>query len=161
MTPTLDALIEKVAAAKEPSRELDGLIYGAVNNLKRNGCTFILDISGVEHFQFEHPTLMHPSGPGALYVPGGKVSNFSESIDAALTLVPEDWSSGYLSWPGYDNGVLQNNARAEIHHIFSSGGGPREIAFASTLPLALCLAALRAMRERGATNNPGTMKERA
>lgn len=70
-------------------------------------------------------------------------------IGVALLMVPEDWTQGRLSWPAYDGDKLMGNAKAEIHSQYSSGGGPREIAYAALLSCALALAALRARESRG------------
>lgn len=68
---------------------------------------------------------------------------YTTSLDAALALIPENWTRGLLTWPGYDNGTLKSKTKAELHSVFSSGGGPREIGYAETLPLAICIAALK------------------
>lgn len=68
---------------------------------------------------------------------------FTASVDRAMTLVPADWTMGRIFWPGYDNGKWTNNARVDLHHQFSSGGGPKVTSFAATPALALCAAALK------------------
>lgn len=67
----------------------------------------------------------------------------TRSVDDALALVPEGWTRGVLSWPGYDNGKLTADFRADLHHSLSSGGGPRVSGYASSLPRAICIAVLR------------------
>ena len=79
----------------------------------------------------------------------GLSPHYTTSLDAALSLVPEGWPEGRISWPGRDSGYLKANARAEIHHALSSGGGPREIGFGATLALALVIAILKAMEAEG------------
>ena len=80
-------LITKLEEAGEGSRALDGLIYAVEQDLSQiESTTFVLDINGTEHFQFRHPTKVHPGGPAALYVPGYKVPEYTTSIDAALAL---------------------------------------------------------------------------
>ena len=50
----------------------------------------------------------------------------SKSMLEAICDLPENWrDAGTLSWPGYVNGALVANFRADLHHGLSSGGGPR------------------------------------
>lgn len=134
----VENLIERLEAATGPDRELDGLIYGALNNLERNDCTFILDIDG-ERFQFRHPTKTHPSGPAALYVRGYNVLEYTSSLDAALTLVPDGW------W-------LTLQCKGQHYHADLEYTGPGEVegpddvhSYNKPLPaLAICIAALKA-----------------
>ncbi len=84
--------------------------------------------------------------------PGGGVGpttdnwppRYTESIDAAMTSIPPDWHMGRLFWPGYDEGYLINKVRFDLHHMFSSGGGPMVNCFAATIPLAICISSLLA-----------------
>lgn len=70
---------------------------------------------------------------------------YTTSIDDALTAFPEDWGWWYnLNQPGWDGGFLVNEARATIHNKFSSGGN-YETGFAATMPLAICIASLKAI----------------
>lgn len=130
-------LIEKLEKATEADRELDGLIYGLLNSLKRNDGTFLMDIDG-EKFQFEHPTERHPNGPAALYVSGHRVFDFTGSIDAAITLLPlAFWGS--IEWAGVLNGSDRQ------WPLVTVGSGDQKIkAQGKTVPLTICIAALRA-----------------
>lgn len=100
-------IIERLEKATEGSRVLDGLIA-----------------EGVFDYAVEWSVEINPQpcDQGGNYLP-----EFSRSIDAALTLVPERF--------GWDCGAFAN--------ICTAGVG-RYHARASTVPLALCIAALRA-----------------
>jgi hypothetical protein len=128
-------LIERLQSATGPVRELDGLIYGYLNGLKRNDCTFILEIDG-ERFQFEHPTERHPVGPAALYVRGYKVPEYTASLDAAVKLVPDD-----MPW---DIGGNTACPYATVWNADKTCPHERYQVLADTPALALCIAALRA-----------------
>ncbi len=66
---------------------------------------------------------------------------YTESVDAALTLVPEGWR-----WKMANSGVGRGTARVElwtIHYVAYPGvAGAKAKGY--TAPLALCIAALRA-----------------
>lgn len=129
-------LIARLEAATGADRELDADIAVAVS-----GDPEAIVVRPHEGTIFTHKPGWWCDGNDKSHL----APEFTASIDAAMTLVPEDWGGhGILSWPGYDNGKLTNKARADLHHCLSSGGGPKEIAFAATLPLAICIAALRA-----------------
>lgn len=142
-------LIEMLKNATGPDRELDGLIYGAVHGLKRNGGTFHLDING-ERFQFEHPTERHPNGPAALYVHGDRVGLFTEEVGDALKLVPEGWQ-----WQVSNRAPEPHTGRAYINnrkliHIGVGGMMPNPAysgfeTTAATPALALCITSLEAI----------------
>ena len=72
-------------------------------------------------------------------------SSPTESLDACAAAMPEGWTRGILSWPGYNDGELINKARATLRHALSSGGGPRVTSFAADLPLAWSAAICRVL----------------
>jgi len=132
---TLPTLIAKLEEAKGADRALDAAIVIA------------LDIRPEAFRKDKTPLVPGESGALVQVGKGGptiEVQRYTESLDTALTLVPEGWSRGLLAWPGYDGGLLVGEAKAVLRHITSSGGEPSVRAFAATLPLALCIAALRA-----------------
>lgn len=108
-------LIAALEAAEGPSRELDGAICAHIGKDTWCGCTGAC----------KAPPFICPAMPA-----------YTRSIDAALRLVPEGWRVGSIvegeigPWfvSLWDRSVRLLTARAE---------GP-------TLPLALCIAALRA-----------------
>lgn len=122
-------LIERLEKASGSDRELDGLIYGLIHGLKRNHGTF----QTLDKFQFEHPTKRHPNDPAALYVPDGDVAEFTASIDAALSLVPEgcefEVGSAHLVECFWATAI-------STHHTCKGNG--------RSAALALCIAALKA-----------------
>ena len=129
MIDHLPALIARLEAATGPSRELD--------------CE-IAEQAGWAEVGYR-PKFVSPIG----FPPHGKsvrcVPRYTASLDAALTLVPEDWKmQGQIAWPGYDDGKFINDVRVELHHVVSSGGGPMVTALAKTIAIAICLAALKA-----------------
>jgi hypothetical protein len=69
---------------------------------------------------------------------------YTASLDCAMQTIPEGWTQGHLSWPGYDDGVLTAKARADLQHQISSGGGPKATGFGATPALALLAASLQA-----------------
>lgn len=82
---------------------------------------------------------------GTIYAWAG-CPKYTENIEDALFLLPEDWKDRkYIHTPGYDKGKLIDDVRVEIHNICSSGGGPSVIAFGATIPLAICIAAVKIM----------------
>lgn len=127
----MQELIERLEKATGPDRELDGLIYGSLRGLKRNGGTFHIYLSE-ETFQFEHPTVRHTNGPAALYVRGCNVGEFTESIDAALTLVPDGWL-----WDVASSGAAWVMPDYELDGQIVIGGVQQPA-------IALCIAALKA-----------------
>ncbi len=78
---------------------------------------------------------------------------FTASVDAALKLVPERWTSGGIHWLGYDNGKLMAPAVVELWHALSSGGAPRVVAYAATISLGICIASLMARAALKTTND--------
>lgn len=133
---TNDELIKRLEAATGPDRDLDAHI--------------------ARHVGFVFHTNLNCWLPPRGFSTSFGLLHFTSSIDSALTLVPEGWTQGRLAWPGYDHGILKGTARAEIHHEMSSGGGPKRIAFGASLPIALCIAALKARsHQRPEPSRPG------
>lgn len=86
----LTSLIERIEAATEGSRELDGCIFIAVN-IPPEKVGRIDQIDGCVGWWPK----------GAPYVSAIEVPRYSTSIDAALTLLPEGWSI-LSAWNGRD-----------------------------------------------------------
>ena len=111
----IDALIRELEDAPEGSRELDGEIALYLGWAKH-------------HAGWAHWTT--PEGLENQHVPF-----FSDSVDDALTLVPEGWFGG-LRFGGFNEAWLrQNNQTPSMPNIV-----------ATTPSLALCIAALKARR---------------
>lgn len=145
----LSDLIARIEGEARGSRALDCLIAkqaGWFRYTREKGCTMKhggwiapedfrgTDSQGAPILDGLHGTTIHRDPP-----------SFTRSLDAAVSLVPEGWQgNGGLLWPGRDNGVWVNHAKATLKHDLSSGGAPRVIAYAATPALALCAASLRA-----------------
>lgn len=110
-----DALIARLEAATEGSRDLDCEIYCAANPR----CELAYGAPGVRI-----------RGNQTVFQP----PRFSTSIDAALSLVPDG--------SGWTVGACTNNTR--YAEVFSAGGTKYVVCRAATPALALCIAALRA-----------------
>lgn len=108
-------LIEKLAQADGPSRELDAEISRALAG------------GPADHWYQDHR---------GVYVTDNSAPCYTASIDAAMTLVPE--GTEFIIERYGSIGVLSENKRASAW-VF---GAPR--AFAATPALALCIAALSA-----------------
>lgn len=127
----LDELIQRLEKATAPSRELDlaiafhaGRIHASVGQF--SSCCW--SAGGDEVI------LTYPDGKQGAY-DGKEVARYTASLDAALTLVPEEcWAEGTLSSP----------ATIEVHNqtIYQALGEGR----AATPALALCIAALKARK---------------
>lgn len=113
----MSGLIERIEAAGEGSRKIDGDIA--------------VDVKSVP------PFVSHRDSPEWASWSGGRdywdAPHYTTSVDAALTLVPEgfDWTLGHT------NGGL--TIHAEV-----GGRGDEYMRFGATPALALCAAALRA-----------------
>lgn len=115
------ALVERLEAATEGSRELDAEID-----------LLALDLG----WRAERHTRGTP--------------NYTTSIDAALSLVPDNWSIWALMiWRGESSTVtaMETEFKPGFGHAHSGGMGRVETK-ASTPALALCIAALRARQEK-------------
>ena len=75
-------------------------------------------------------------------------------LDQIFETIPLEWRGhGYLSWPGRENGLLKARVCVELHHKYSSGGGPKVVAYGSNWSEALQAAAAMA---READSNTDT-----
>lgn len=124
-------LIKRLEGAKEGSRELDA----AVANFVGWKCV------GAYSHKFKKLVAV-PPGRGATGV--RIIPTFTTSLDAALTLVPENFSYE-LTYSAAGEGALRRT------RLWDWRRGPLALdpsnnweAQASTLPLALCIAALKA-----------------
>lgn len=126
----IEALIKKLEETKEGSEELDREIHEALG--WESIPPYKLGIRRFkERWTRDEKTIM--------FVP-----KYTTSIDEALTTFPEGWGWMYtLAQPGRRDGILLAEARAEIHHTFSSGGTYVQ-GLAATMPLAICGASLKA-----------------
>ena len=122
----MQELIKKLEKATGPDRELDRDIGVAALGWRPftvNGHHKMLDVGDATY----------PDSPGSMY------PALTESIDAALTLVPRGWR--YL----IHDGGTPNDDRA-FANVFSPSGS--EVTYnpnhAATTAIALCIAALKA-----------------
>lgn len=135
-------LASRVDAGEGPDRELDADIQDAVRlggyKADRDGCSGRL--CGTM-------TRMASNGDGVEWKP---LPAFSASLDAAMTLIPENWPEINIST---DAG---GKWRADLGRETENGVYENEIqvatAFAATPALALCCAALRARAHQGAAH---------
>lgn len=133
-----------------PSRELDARIHCAVNGYAFHRMT--PDFSGYVHdFPAPHGVIRDTIGISW--------PRYTRSLDDALALVPlyppgffpnepevRRWR-WYVTQPGYDDGVyLDGRAVARVYHPLSSGGPPRFDGQGVEPAIALCAAALRALK---------------
>ena len=129
----MNDLIERLEKATEGSRELDAAIHCAANP------GYGKKEDRVSH---EVPHRSHDCAPGTYWRIGfsGRslhtAPNYTTSVDAALTLVPEHHTVGLWSRSS------RYKTEAWVHNGQSACS--RVIAKAATWPLALCAAALRA-----------------
>lgn len=126
---TLLELAERCERAEGPDRNLDAVIHKAVT-------TFDARRAGPGWPDENAPVV--PAFPGWRPLP-----DYTASIDAALTLVPDEHAVDLTWWPGGD--------RARVLPIYQDGDrwlhrgcDPHYCANAATAELALCAAALRA-----------------
>ena len=128
-------LIAKLEAAPEGSRELDVEIAVAVGHVDPT-CTYDKERDCVEWLEPHEMGLSEPMG--------ALLHDYTFSIDAALTLVPEGWNVWLL-------GVAQQISNGVFSHEpkpFAEVMNAKEVvlgAHASTPALALCIAALKAL----------------
>ena len=109
-------LIERLEKATGPDRELNADIAEAI------GVTVIrMPLSGPH------------DGNGAM------IADYSDSIDAALTLVPDGWGRKCEFGPGFNNSVT-------VGHVGADGlyDKPEQWASHESEAIALCIAALKA-----------------
>ncbi len=156
MTDTREALIAKLEAAAEGSDELDArviaqLVNGSVEQSKFTGRWCIY--TGAE--RSGRPRSLEPKTPNErdLYQAHGNNQGPTRSLDAALTLVPEGQWNGNIMW---NFGDLRKGGFVELNCGPVSEAGTYEACVDSyedqepagrkprPLPLALCIAALKA-----------------
>ena len=119
MTQALSALLANLEAATGPSRELDAEIATVIFGRPR--------ASG----NVGEPQVLHwwDRAVGFAVAP-----RYTESLDAARTLLPEGWFA-----------LIDTRGRADVRYApIDQSGYRREVADAATPALALCIAALRA-----------------
>lgn len=138
-------LIAEIEQAEEGSRELSDRVLFA--------CGFSTQNRKITEI-YSDPyavSLVSPTGNIIGWFDESRPDPSRNVHDALAHVVPEGWDEhGTLSWPGRNDGVLINKARATLRHVLSSGGEPRITAFAATLALALCAASLRAHEKNAA-----------
>lgn len=128
---TVEILIAKLEAAPGGSRELDELIAKAVGTLPLEAKFWCFNPEdGNAEYNWDQTD---PDDPRP-YLAGGEGIAYTTSIDAALTLVPEGWSTMLDINPG--------EACCTVHD--NSGYVSEPAATTKTPALALCIAALRA-----------------
>lgn len=128
MTKTL---LDRLAAATEGSRELDGAIAAAIAAQMGKAGVYWPD-DGEPHWS---------EWRGQETVMGELVLHYTTSLDAALTLVPEGWRY-IIDESAPDVGISVSLRSLEANFRQS---GIRETA--ATPALAICIAALNAMGE--------------
>lgn len=123
-------LIKRLEAATGPSRELDA------------------DIARATGLQVKKGQL-----GGWVYIAEGRTGwellpYFTESVDAALTLVPEGWSSSLNIYPVQ---VKPTPIWKAASHVNPNDGSGRSgyLGDSATPPIALCIAALKARQDVG------------
>jgi hypothetical protein len=122
----LGDLIAKLEAAPKGAGKLDVEIDLAVNpNMKQPAERMDPTLFVGNRFGYEH------SPP-----------RYTTSLDAALTLVPNRCDVGNIGWDPSGNACsLQEFSNGHVHSV--------AVGYAVTLPLAVCIAALKARREGG------------
>lgn len=131
----IETLIEKLESAKEGSEELDREIN---------------EVLGWKHLP---PYKLGLRRFKERWIKGIETSwfvpRYTTSVDEALTTFPEDGRWMYtLSHPGRVPGGCIAKACADIHWIRPPGGNC-ETGLAETMPLAICVASLKARVENG------------
>lgn len=128
-------LIERLEKATEGSHQLDAEVAKAIGWEKRY--------------------ISQEDAIGDWHAPGGAIKplpRFTTSLDAALTLVPEGWSPSMFSWAHPALSPLNELVRVSLV-VEGTGAGSDplirsyRVGEASTAPLALCIAALKARSE--------------
>ena len=145
----LTALAERCEAATGPDRELDALIWCALNGKRYRGhnpayASYGADNSETQVEYSEPPkrTRMVTTGRGVPHA-----QPWTASLDAAMTLVPSDeWSVSIYYGPWVSGNVRLLHA---IDHPEEIIGDAHELA------LAMCAAALRARAAQGIVTRQG------
>ena len=134
----MNDLIAKLESAKEGSDELDGRIWCELNG-KRFKEAF-------ESHIWHSCSVFYTEPPKRTQRVQNKIPNYSRSLDAALTLVPEGWHVSKIAnyWGYFPGPELGDKGWVAILRQLR---GPLEDAEAYGRPsaaLALCIAALKA-----------------
>lgn len=140
-------LIARLEKATGPDLELDACIRCAlfapiaaiVEKSPFNGawCIYSGEYQGRPRL-FEQPRNL----PRATWL-----GEYTASIDAALTLVPEAWAiDGFMIWPGEKSALRVVPTKLETHNGRTAhwSQGTRIHAEGATAPIAICIAALKA-----------------
>lgn len=151
MTPDMSALIAKLEAANEGSRELDAEIWWACDRARAEGTYNTAALGMPKPFAADAP--VPTCGLGGLVVIG-KAPHYTTSLDAALSLLPEGWHVDCLTTGDLDVG--SNNPARKPRcllrpNLKNDDGWARHIdtaTSAATPALALCIAALKSREAR-------------
>ena len=153
---SLDELIARLVAARGPDRELDAQVWvvtGPTDGVV-GLCGFEADAAWHYEYdaegRFPGDVVEYAVNPDGKRLPQARreAPPFTASIDAALTLLERKlpgWTHGHEKFPAnelFNAGGYQFFA-AEDHSRLDGGYGHGE---ARTLPLAICLALLKALR---------------
>lgn len=124
--PDIDGLVERLAALSGPDRESDAKIYTLAIGLKMYQSVYERPDGDLCIHEYADPT-----GPSYF-----RLLRFTESIDAALTLVPEGWCWGLFDEP--NAWLWPTPTRDLLTGIQGKGATPA---------IALCIASLRARQK--------------
>lgn len=123
---TMQSLIVRLEAASGPDRELDGRIWCALN--------------GYPFVQWDGAGCVYRGRDGIGHIAHDHIREWTRSIDASMTLVPDGWSWKLLHEPKY----------TRVYRVVVRGAStlaevaPAYVISSPTPALALCIAALRA-----------------
>ena len=127
----MDDLIKKLTEAECGSRELDALVDREITYPNWR------DTVGKQEVPVGSAGSVRPSIPSD-YLRTASCPHYTTSLDAALTLVPEGWAFRLTRTTG-------GECEATVHDAGNRGVPCRyEEQISSNLPMALCIAALRA-----------------
>lgn len=161
-TQDLLRLADEVTAATGPDRELDCMIWAAVNGLAvvwTGGDDHILIIDGHVIGSIDPGKHSRNFGCNRRETGPGSIPAYTASLDAAMSLVPEGWAvEGMTWWPASPEGASNVSTeqssvrmvgtsieRMGRRMIWGHGGKDGRVeASAATPALALCAAALKA-----------------
>jgi len=132
-TSVLPALIERLEKATEPDRELDL----AIVNIGAKHPWRWLDVTAETITRDEY-------GPGAVGNPVCSLEHFTASIDDALMLAPKDSAIGIAIYLEDNPDNELGRYRATIMPPLTMQAATDVTVYAASLPLAICIAALKA-----------------
>ena len=142
----MDALIAELERATEGSRELDARIMAVTREMPSDAQKWLREWDGrIDVFEQTKVAAFHTRGAVSCY---WDPPEYSTSLDAALTLVPEGWA--WLVRSG-DGESFANLTRGSVP-VMANG---RQIntdwqenpTYAPTPALALCIASLKARKD--------------